>query len=243
MQLELAKIRLEDGTQPRAQLSSEVINDYAEQMRMGAKFPPIVVFYDGKDYWLADGFHRVVAAKKARLGEPIEAEVMQGTQSDAQWYSYGVNKTHGLRRTNEDKARAVKRALCHPQGARRSDREIAWHVGVTGGMVGKYRAALEATCQIDRSTNRTGSDGRTINTTHIGRARRQAKSRSHSGARRSSLKPIRPMIAPSVVEQMTAPSLPLNPVMGARALLSVFGKGYLRIMVDELIRCLKEDAA
>lgn len=241
MQLELATIRLEDGTQPRAQLSSEVINDYAEQMRLGAKFPPIVVFYDGKDYWLADGFHRVVAAKKARLGEPIEAEVMQGTQSDAQWYSYGVNKTHGLRRTNEDKARAVKRALCHPQGAKRSDREIAWHVGVSAPMVGKYRAELEATCQIGKSIDRTGGDGRTINTAMIGRARRQAKSPSRNGAHRSSLKSIRPVIARIAMEQVTALSLPHNPVMGARALLSVFDKDYLRILVDELTRCLKED--
>jgi hypothetical protein len=212
-------------------------------MRLGTRFPPIAVFHDGKDYWLADGFHRVAAANRARPGEFIEAEVMQGTQIDAQWYSYGVNKDHGLRRTNEDKARAVKRALCHPQGAKRSDRDIAAHVGVTAPMVGKYRAQLEATCQIGKSSDRIGGDGRTINTAHIGRARRRAKSPSHRGARRSSLKPIRPMIAPSVVEQMTAPSLPLNPVMGARALLSVFGKGYLRIMVDELIRCLKEDAA
>ncbi len=243
MQLELSKIRLDGGTQPRAQLSIEVIYDYAEQMRLGTKFPPIVVFHDGKDYWLADGFHRVAAANRARPGEFVEAEVMQGTQSDAQWYSCSVNKDHGLRRTNEDKVRAVKRALRHPQGARRSDREIAWHVGVADRTVGKYRAEMEATGQIGRFTDRTGSDGRTINTALIGRTRRQIKRRSNSSAHRRSLKPIRPVIAPSVVEQMTALSLPLNPVMGARALLSVYGKGYLRILAGELIRCLQEDAA
>ncbi len=243
MQLELTKIRLDGGTQPRAQLLIEVIDEYAEQMRLGTKFPPIVVFHDGKDYWLADGFHRVAASHKARPGEPIEAEVIQGTQSDAQWYSYGVNRSHGLPRTIEDRKRAIKSALQHPQGEKRSDSEIAKHVGVSHTTVAKYRAELESTCQIGKSPDRTGCDGRTINTAKIGKDRHSAKRSLHNGAQRSSLKPLQPTIAPSVMEQMTALSLPHNPVMGARALLSVFDKDYLRILVDELICCLKEDAA
>src|SRR5690348_8493475 len=33
-------------------------NDYTQAMVDGAEFPPLVVFWDGSDYWLADGFHR-----------------------------------------------------------------------------------------------------------------------------------------------------------------------------------------
>ena len=73
------------------------------------------VFFDGKDYWLADGFHRLEAYVMAVPGEAIECDVFQGTLPDAQWHSYSVNKTHGLRRTNEDKERAVKAALAHPE--------------------------------------------------------------------------------------------------------------------------------
>ncbi len=80
-----------------------------------------------------------------------------------------------------------------------------------------------------------------MNTSKINQDRPRSKAKESSGQRRSSLKPIQPTIAPSVMEQMTALSLPHNPIMGARALLSVFDKDYLRILVDELTRCLKED--
>jgi hypothetical protein len=61
----IANIRLDGGTQPRAVLDFEAIEDYAEAMGAGMKFPPVVVFYDGENYWLADGFHRVKAAYAA----------------------------------------------------------------------------------------------------------------------------------------------------------------------------------
>ena len=43
-----------------------------------AKSPTsITVFFDGKTYWLGDGFHRVAAAKKAGLDE-VEFDVRRG---------------------------------------------------------------------------------------------------------------------------------------------------------------------
>lgn len=64
-EVKLASIRLDGGTQPRAELREDVIEDYAEAMRAGAVFPPVVVYFDGEAYWLADGFHRVKAARGA----------------------------------------------------------------------------------------------------------------------------------------------------------------------------------
>ena len=61
MQLSIDSIRIDGGTQPRAELRNDVVKDYAELMRAGAAFPPVSVFYDGQDYWLADGFHRIRA--------------------------------------------------------------------------------------------------------------------------------------------------------------------------------------
>jgi hypothetical protein len=193
MLLNYEQIRMDGGTQPRAALQIEVMEDYAELMRAGVKFPPLVVFHDGKDYWLADGFHRIGAALRAFPDSPIEVEVHQGTLQEAQWYSFGVNKTHGLRRTREDLQRAIKAALRHPEAAKRSDSELAEHIGMSHSTVAKYRAELGATCQIGKSSRqsgknsksspvaqqsqdaadqprlRTGRDGRTINTSKIGR--------------------------------------------------------------------------
>ena len=71
-------------------------------MSEGATFPAVLVFYDGQDYWLADGFHRIHAAHKAELTQ-IAVEVRQGSRREAVLYSVGANANHGLRRTNADK--------------------------------------------------------------------------------------------------------------------------------------------
>jgi hypothetical protein len=166
--LPISSIRTDGGTQPRAVIDFHVVDDYMDAMTEGAKFPPVVVFYDGSDYWLADGFHRVKAAEQADV-EQIAVDVHQGTQADAQWYSFAANKVHGLRRTNDDKQRAVKAALAHPNGAGKSNSQIARHVGVDEGTVRNWRDKMQATSEIPKSTARTGSDGRTINTANIGR--------------------------------------------------------------------------
>lgn len=159
MQLELSKIREDGGTQPREMFHPGVLQEYAEDMEAGAIFPPVIVFYDGTDYWLVDGFHRVTAARSIGA-EAIEAEVHQGTLEQAQWYSYSVNATHGKRRTTEDKQRAVKAALAHPKAAGMSDEAIALHCGVSAPTIAKYRN--QVTIKILGSTGngyRTGKDG------------------------------------------------------------------------------------
>jgi phage N-6-adenine-methyltransferase len=166
--INLDNIRLDGGTQPRAQLDWTAIASYTEDMQNGDTFPPIVAYYDGADYWLVDGFHRVRAAQQAGLTE-IAADVRQGSLQEAQWHSYGVNATHGLRRSNDDKRRAVEAALRHEYASRCSNREIARHCGVGSRTVDNYRREMEATAQIAQSDRRIGADGRTINTANIGK--------------------------------------------------------------------------
>ena len=168
MQLELDKIRADGGTQPRASVDIVVIAEYAADMTDGAKFPPVTVFDDGSDHWLADGFHRYEAAKIVDGCRSIGADVRQGTVEDAKWFAYGANKSHGLRRSNEDKARAVVAALKHPSGTTLSDSQIARHVGVSVTTVGKYRVELETAFQIGKVTERRGSDGKTYRISNIG---------------------------------------------------------------------------
>jgi hypothetical protein len=168
MYLPISSIRVDGGTQPRATINLQTVSDYMNDMASGAEFPPVDVFYDGSSYWLADGFHRIKAAEKSGRAE-IACDVLQGTQQDAQWYSFGANKGNGLRRTNHDKQRSVKAALQHPGGAGLSDGQIAAHVGVSDQMVRNYRRRMEATPKLLKSAKRTGRDGRTINVSNIGR--------------------------------------------------------------------------
>lgn len=173
VRLPIEQIRLDGGTQPRSALDFTAIDDYAEAMAAGVTFPPVVVFHDGDHYWLADGFHRLKAAFAAGF-DAIDCELCQGTLENAQWYSFSANKTNGLRRTNEDKQRAVKAALLHPRAADLSNCAIARHVGVDEATVRNWRAKLAASSEIPKIATRTVSRQGTSyqqRTAQIGRRR------------------------------------------------------------------------
>src|SRR5690625_7499820 len=110
MMIQIGRIQIDGGTQPRENISEDVVSEYAEAMLDGDKFPPIVVYNDGAKYWLADGFHRYHVSVKAGFKD-IEAEVTSGTRRDAILYSVSANAKHGNRRTNADKRTSVLRML------------------------------------------------------------------------------------------------------------------------------------
>jgi hypothetical protein len=122
--LRISDIRIDGGTQSRVGLNKDVVLDYTQAMQAGTMFPPVTVYYDGDVYWLADGFHRIAAAKEAGLKE-FPADVRQGTRREAVLYSVGANGRHGLRRTNEDKRRAVTILLEDAEWSKWSNNEIA----------------------------------------------------------------------------------------------------------------------
>ncbi len=108
--LKLTEIVTDAGTQVRAGLNDATVADYAEAQAAGAKFPPVIVFYDGSRYVAADGFHRIAAA--LRIGAAhIEGDVRKGGKTEALKFALGCNAHHGLRRTNADKRHAVELAL------------------------------------------------------------------------------------------------------------------------------------
>jgi len=65
--LRLDLIRLDAGMQNRAHLDDSTISEYCEAMLHGDSFPPIIVFRNGGDFVLADGWHRIKAARRAKL--------------------------------------------------------------------------------------------------------------------------------------------------------------------------------
>ena len=141
MKIALTKLRTDGDTQPRAMLNQDVIAEYTEAMLEDSKFPPIVVFHDSANYWIADGFHRFFATKRAGV-EEIECEIHQGTLRDAQLYSVGANSSHGLRRTNDDKRKAVLTLINDLEWAEWSDSEIARKCNVSHMTVGRIKKSL-----------------------------------------------------------------------------------------------------
>ena len=138
--LGIKEVRLDGGTQPRAAISEETVAEYEEILQDGS-MPPLDVFFDGAAYWLADGFHRYHA--HLRLKSPtVLCEIHTGTRRDAILYSVGANAKHGLRRTQEDRRRAIRTLLEDVEWAEWADREIARACAVHGKTVAKVRKAL-----------------------------------------------------------------------------------------------------
>ena len=79
--------RIKDGgAQMRVEMRPETVNDYAADMLDGAVFPPVIVFDDGTDLWLADGFHRVEAARKIeRRDDHRRDQAGLGARRDPAW--------------------------------------------------------------------------------------------------------------------------------------------------------------
>lgn len=153
-QIDIHKIIVNGGSQPRAALDDETIARYTEALANGAVFPPIVVFHDGECYWLADGFHRRKAELK--LGrKTIAADIRQGTLRDAILYSVSANSGHGLPASNTDRRRAVLTLLNDSEWSQWSDREIARRCGVSPDTVGRLRRAGAGCSGFDRFENVT----------------------------------------------------------------------------------------
>jgi len=176
--LPIQAITRDEQCQPRAYLIPDVIDQYAEEMSGGSIFPPVVVFHEADTYWLADGFHRLAAAERAGQ-DVVHCEIREGTIRDAMLYSVSANATHGLRRTNYDKHRAVETLTEDPEWSQWSDREIARRCAVSHTFVQNFKntlatlasereAAEAAEAATVKYTDRWGNT-RQMNTENIGK--------------------------------------------------------------------------
>ena len=141
--LQVQQVRMDGGTQMRQAIDDVTVHEYAEAMAAGARFPPIIVFYDGSEYWLGDGFHRLRAIEYIGQAE-IAADIRAGTRRDAILHAVSANRTHGLRRTNDDKRVAVFALLSDEEWTKWADREIARQCGVSQPFVSKLRKEMSA---------------------------------------------------------------------------------------------------
>jgi len=137
-QVPVEAIKIDGGTQQRVRLDDEYAEELAEVLNRDEHLPPVLVYYDGSDYWLADGFHRLLAHVIAER-EVIECHIRKGTCRDAILASVEANHTHGLRRTNDDKRRAVLTLLRDEKWSQWSNAEIARRAGVSDYLVARIR--------------------------------------------------------------------------------------------------------
>jgi hypothetical protein len=134
--MKFADLRTDAGIQVRTRIHEETVSDYAEAMKAGAQFPQIVVFHDGSDCFVGDGFQRIPTA--ARIGrKETAAEIRKGTAIDAPWFALGTNKRNGLRMTADDRKYAILPALkIWPD---RNQNAIAEQIGTSRSCVEKLK--------------------------------------------------------------------------------------------------------
>lgn len=171
--ISLAKIIVEDEIVARVELDDKYLFEIEQDIKDGAKLPPITLFYDGTKHYLVDGLHRFQAAKNLKQ-EMIVADIREGNQRNAILFSCSANSEHGLRRTNNDKRKAVNKMLADPEWSQWSDGLIAKQCVVTQPFVSRVRRNLTQN-SFESSSNRKGKDGRTYNTEKIGGSRRSGE--------------------------------------------------------------------
>lgn len=142
MKLKLEQIIIDKGTQTRDEIDQKTVTEYAEALMNKEIFPPVIVFHDGINYYLADGFHRYFANKQVKSTH-IEADVTNGTLRNALEYALGTNDKHGLKRSIKDKRKAVLIALDDIEYGSLTNREIAKICRVSHTFVNSVKESLE----------------------------------------------------------------------------------------------------
>jgi hypothetical protein len=173
----LSSICTDGDTQARHETSEDAVRDYtwlySQSKQHGTKcpLPALKAVFDGRVYWLYDGFQRYEAAGKAGL-DSVPVAFVRGTPEDARWFACAANKEHrGERRTNDDISKAIRMALKHPRAATMSNYEIAEHVGVVEGTIRYAKKKLDwATTEVPQSGVIIDRNGRRMNVANIGKA-------------------------------------------------------------------------
>lgn len=136
--LNIGAIVMDERLQSRVEISEDVVAEYADAIAAGAEFPPVLIFFDSINYYLTDGYHRLLAHKRAEKVS-ILCDVRPGSITDAIFHSTGVNTSHGMRRTYADKRKAVMTLLDDFEWRDMSNTEIAKHCHVSPSFVSDLR--------------------------------------------------------------------------------------------------------
>lgn len=122
--------------QTRDSLHKPTIDMYKELYEEAPdRLPPIVVIRIGKKLYVIEGFHRLEAARRAKLKE-ISVVIIDGDETDGLWHALGSNR-HGLQLSEGDMIKAIDMAL--DSFPNETNVAIAKQVGCTEGYVRKRK--------------------------------------------------------------------------------------------------------
>lgn len=136
--LKIEAITIDSEIASRCELRKDIVSEYANAMRQGAEFPPVTVFFNGADFFLVDGFHRI-HAKKANGTRKILADVWQGGYRDAILYATGANITSELKLTEADIHRNINKLIGDSEWSLWYDLNIARQCGSNHDLVSELR--------------------------------------------------------------------------------------------------------
>lgn len=126
--IDLSLIYINPEIYPRAEIDSELVETYSQNMEAGAKFPPLVVQKD--TYTLIDGVHRYHALKK--LGKKkVRVEIRDIPDNELRAEVIRLNVKQGKRLTQ----RELRRSIIALRMDNKSLKEIAKIVGLTEGRI------------------------------------------------------------------------------------------------------------
>lgn len=135
----LAKVQTDRRTQMRVRTNPERVAFLEGVLQDKKDFDdPVEVYFDGKVYWIGDGFHRVEAYIHAGR-DTIRALVREGDWQAAATHAMGANDSHGLPRSRKDLHKAIMQAFeLYPK---LTDRAIARICRTTHPTVAAHRPA------------------------------------------------------------------------------------------------------
>jgi hypothetical protein len=103
--LRIADLLANTPIDPEAHLDAAQVEWYAEMLDV---LPPVIVFDSEEGLLLADGYHRVAAARRRRQ-ETVEAEVRLGSRHDALRYAATVGAAQSGLSPDEVASYIIKR--------------------------------------------------------------------------------------------------------------------------------------
>ena len=130
MWLALTAILVDLEVQSRVAMDMEHCRFLSGELAISGELKPILVFFDGDKYWLANGFHRYHVYKKAGRSQ-IRCIVRPGGKAEAIVESARNNDGASKEKKSEDRKKSIRMLLQIPEWRNKTAKEIGDYVGLS----------------------------------------------------------------------------------------------------------------